>query len=157
MSQVTLRAVEVEDFDSIFEQMRDREAVRMAAFTAEDPSDRDAFDAHMMDILSSPENRLRAILCDKQLVGTIASFPSESVTEITYWLDRVCWGQGIATAALGLLLAQVPERPIHARAASDNVASLRVLQKAGFRPIGTEISFAQGRAAEIEETILQLA
>jgi hypothetical protein len=40
MSVVTLRPVENTDLDAIFEQMRDPESVRMAAFTAQDPSDR---------------------------------------------------------------------------------------------------------------------
>ena len=46
--------------------------------------------------------------------------------------------------------------PLYARAASDNLGSLRVLQKAGFTIIGTEISYAVARDAEIEETILRL-
>jgi len=66
------------------------------------------------------------------------------------------WGQGIATRALVLLLDLVPARPLHARAASDNAPSIRVLQKAGFSVVGTEVSFAAGRDAEIEESILQL-
>ena len=41
-------------------------------------------------------------------------------------------------------------------AASDNVASLRVLAKAGFRVTGTETSYASARHTEIEETLLQL-
>jgi RimJ/RimL family protein N-acetyltransferase len=49
----------------------------------------------------------------------------------------------------------IPVRPLHARAASDNVGSLRVLQKAGFKIIGTENSFAPGRNCNIEETILR--
>jgi RimJ/RimL family protein N-acetyltransferase len=107
--------------------------------------------------LSSSENRFRAIVCDSRLVGTIASYVSEGATEITYWIDRACWGQGIATRALSLLLGEISDRPIRARAASDNAGSLRVLQKAGFRPIGTEVSFAPGRATEIEETVLELS
>jgi L-amino acid N-acyltransferase YncA len=58
--------------------------------------------------------------------------------------------------ALGLLLKLVPARPLHARAASDNIASLRVLQKEGFNVIGTENSYAPARKGDIEETILQL-
>ena len=46
-------------------------------------------------------------------------------------------------------------RPLHARAASDNVASLRVLQKAGFTIVGTENSYATGRNSQIEETLLR--
>jgi RimJ/RimL family protein N-acetyltransferase len=136
--------------------MRDPESVRMAAFTTKDPNDRSAFDAHMAKILSSPGVTHRTIICDSRLVGSIASFVVDGVTEVTFWIDRSCWGQGIATRALGLLLDEVPIRPIRARAASDNAGSLRVLEKAGFRPIGKEISFAQGRSAEIEETILEL-
>jgi len=45
---------------------------------------------------------------------------------------------------------------LHARAASDNAGSLRVLRKSGFKIIGTEISFAAARKGEIEETILRL-
>ena len=156
MSELALRPVEVSDLDAIFEQMRDPESVRMAAFTAEDPNDRSAFDAHMAKIMSSSENRLWAIIRDARLVGTIGSYISEGATEVTYWIDRACWGQGIATRALGLLLEEISVRPIRARAASDNVGSLRVLEKAGFHPIGTEVVFAPGRAAKIEETILEL-
>jgi len=157
MSQLTLRPVELTDLDVIFEQMRDPESVRMAAFTADDPNDRNAFNAHMAKIMSSSEVWLRAIIYDSALAGTIGSWISDGVTQVTYWINRAYWGQGIATCALGLFLAETRVRPIRARAASDNAGSLRILQKAGFLPIGTELSFAPGRAAEIEETILELS
>ena len=48
------------------------------------------------------------------------------------------------------------ERPLFARAASDNAASLRVLEKAGFPRIGVNRDSARGRGEEIEETILRL-
>lgn len=156
MPQIALRPVEAGDLDAIFEWMRDLESVRMAAFTAQDPNDRGAFDAHMAKILSNPENWLRAITRDGRVVGTIGSWVSEGMREVTYWVDRACWGQGIATQALRLLLGEIPARPIRARAASDNAGSLRVLQKTGFRRVGTERAFARGRSAEIEETILEL-
>jgi RimJ/RimL family protein N-acetyltransferase len=156
MPHIALRQVEVGDLDAIFEQMRDPESVRMAAFTPEDPSDRSRFDAHMAKIMASSENRLWAIIRDSRLVGTIGSYVSEGATEVTYWIDRSCWGQGIATQALRLMLEEISVRPIRARAASDNAGSLRVLVKVGFHPIGTELAFAPGRAAEIEETILKL-
>jgi RimJ/RimL family protein N-acetyltransferase len=156
MSQLSLRPVEASDLDAIFEQMSDPESVRMAAFTAEDPSDRSAFNAHMAKVMSSSENVLRAIIRDSRLVGTIGSYVADEATEVTYWIDRAGWGQGIATGALGMLLEEISVRPIRARAASDNTGSLRVLQTAGFHPIGTEVSYAPGRATDIEETILEL-
>ena len=45
---------------------------------------------------------------------------------------------------------------VQGSAASDNSASVRVLEKAGFRAIGTERSYARGRVAEIGETTLEL-
>jgi RimJ/RimL family protein N-acetyltransferase len=156
MPLIALRPVEDADLDALFDQMRDPEAVRMAAFTAENPDDRHAFDAHMARVRKSPGITHRAVTCDGQLVGSIASFASGGQTEVTYWIDRPAWGRGFATQALELLLKLVPARPLHARAASDNIASLKVLQKTGFTIIGTETSYAPGRDRDIEETILRL-
>ncbi len=153
---VALRLVTDQDLDALFEQMRDPAAVWMAAFTAPDPADRNAFDAHLARVRSSPDIVLRAVTCDGQLVGSAASFPAGGQTEVTYWIDRAAWSRGIATQALALLLDLIPARPLYARAASDNAGSLRVLQKAGFTAVGTERSFAPGRNQEIEETILRL-
>src|SRR4029453_9968193 len=126
MAPVALRKVEDADLDLIFAQMRDPEAVRMAAFTADDPDDRAGVDAHMIRLRTAPDITLRAIMDDGQLVGTIASFVAEGDTEVTYWVDRSEWGRGIASRALTLLLDVVPVRPVFARAASDNAGSLRV-------------------------------
>ncbi|HEV2639920.1 MAG TPA: GNAT family N-acetyltransferase [Actinocrinis sp.] len=157
MGRVALRPIEDGDLDALFDQMRDPEAVQMAAFTAEDPDDRAAFDAHMAKVLAAPDVTMRAVTCDDRLVGSIASFVLDGDTEITYWIDRSAWGQGIASRALALLLELVKVRPLHARAASDNLGSLRVLQKAGFAVTGTEISHAPARGVEIQETILRLS
>ena len=156
MAVVALRPVQDGDLDALFEQMRDPEGVRMAAFTPEDPDDRTAFDAHMARVRSSPDITMRAVTCDGRLVGSIAAFPAEGRAEVTYWIDRAAWGKGIATRALALLLDLVTTRPLYARAASDNAGSLRVLQKCGFGPVGTETSFAAARHDDIEETILRL-
>src|SRR4051794_4970442 len=153
--EVALRPVNDSDLDALFDQMRDPESVRMAAFTAKDPDDRSAFDAHMAKVRSSTTNTTRAITCDGQFVGTTAAFVMEGETEVTYWIDRAVWGQGIATRALEMLLDLVPTRPLYARAASDNAGSLRVLEKAGFKTIGTDNGFAPARNTTIEETILR--
>jgi RimJ/RimL family protein N-acetyltransferase len=156
VSPVALRPVEDTDLDELFDQMRDPQAVWMAAFTAKDPNDRAAFDAHMARVRSAPDVTMRAVTDHGQLVGSIASFVVEGATEITYWIDRAAWGRGIASRAVALLLDLVPVRPLHARVASDNAGSLRVLRKSGFKVVGTETSFAPGRNADIEETILRL-
>jgi len=153
---IALRPVEDADLDALYDQMRDPEAVWMAAFVFRDPDDRQAFDDHMAKVRNSPDTTVRAVTRDGRIVGSVGCFVIEGDTEVTYWIDRSQWGQGIASRALALLLATIPVRPVHARAASDNVGSLRVLQKTGFSIIGTDVAFAPARRAEIEETILRL-
>jgi RimJ/RimL family protein N-acetyltransferase len=156
VAEVALRPLDDSDLDTLFDQMRDPESVQMAAFTAKDPDDRQAFDARMARSRNSSDITHRSITRDCRLVGSIASFVVDGDTEITYWIDRSVWGQRIASRALAAFLDMVPVRPLRARAASDNIASLKVLQKAGFRIIGTEISYANARRTEIEETLLRL-
>ena len=153
---MTLRPLHVSDLDSVFRQMSDPESVRMAAFTPEDPDDRQRFDEHMVRVMAMPDVVNRAIIWKGDVVGSVASFVLEGRTEVTYWIDRAVWGRGIATQALSLFLEDVRVRPLFARAASDNTGSLRVLEKNGFRVIDTEVSFAPARGAEIEESVLRL-
>ncbi|MEQ1737569.1 MAG: GNAT family N-acetyltransferase, partial [Rhodoglobus sp.] len=109
---VSLRGVEAADLDTVFEFERDPESVRMAAFTAADPDDRVAFDAHWAKILANPTVVARTILDSGSVAGTVASFVMEGEREVTYWIDRSRWGRGIASAALALLLAEITERPL---------------------------------------------
>jgi RimJ/RimL family protein N-acetyltransferase len=158
MAEVRLRDMVDGDMDGLFDQMRDPEGVWMAAFTAKDPDDRAHFDAHMAKVRAAADVTMRTIVVDGRAVGHVASFPGEDVggREVTYVVDRSMWGQGVASRALALLLEIDTARPLYARAASDNLASLRVLEKAGFRKIGTDRGFAQARQAEIEESVLRL-
>jgi RimJ/RimL family protein N-acetyltransferase len=154
--KVSLRPIEDGDLDAIFRQATDPESIRMAAFTSEDQGDRRAFHDRMARLRADEGIVYRTIDVDGEVAGTIASFRMDDRLEVTYWVDRAHWGRGIASAALQTLLAQVAERPVYARAASDNAASLRVLEKAGFRRVGVNRDWAAGRGQEIEETILRL-
>jgi RimJ/RimL family protein N-acetyltransferase len=153
---VSLRPLHDGDLDAIYEQSSDPESVRMASFTAEDQTDRRAFLERMSRLRADTSVSFRVIDVDGAAAGTIGSFRIDDQLEVTYWVDRAQWGRGIATAALQILLAETAERPLYARTASDNVGSLRVLEKAGFRRIGVNRDFAPGRGEEIEETILRL-
>jgi RimJ/RimL family protein N-acetyltransferase len=57
---------------------------------------------------------------------------------IGYWLGREHWGRGIATDALREFLELVDERPLQATVAHANHASVRVLEKNGFRLLRVE-------------------
>lgn len=71
------------------------------------------------------------------VVGNVVIFGGSGEREVGYWISRECWGMGLATGALREFLARVGgSRQIHARAAKDNAASLRVLKKRGFEVCG---------------------
>ncbi|MFI6036763.1 GNAT family N-acetyltransferase [Streptomyces sp. NPDC051315] len=152
--QVVLREVHDSDLPVFFRQLNDPEALRMAAFTPQDPADRDAFDAHWRRIRSTA--LVRTILADGDVVGNAAVYGEPGEREVTYWVDRAYWGRGVATAALRGLLAEVPERPLYARAAADNAGSLRVLEKCGFRATTLATGYAPARGEEIDEVVLLL-
>ncbi len=153
---VRLRELREEDLPVFFVQELDPDAIFMAAFTAKDPADRAAFDAHMAKIMADPSVVKRTILYQEQIAGNVMSFIMFGEREVCYWLGREFWGKGIATQALALLLEEVQERPLFARAARDNQASIRVLQKCGFTLTGYERGFANARGEEIEEAVLKL-
>jgi RimJ/RimL family protein N-acetyltransferase len=158
LGTVQLRRVQEADLPTLFEHPLDPEASRMAAFAAKDPADRAAYLAHWTKIQADPNVLMRTILLDGQVAGTIGSWVDASwkgEPEVTLWIGRAFWGRGIATQALRLFLADQGHRPICARAAKENAASLRVLEKCCFLVIGEDTGFANGRGMEIAELQLE--
>lgn len=154
--KVTLRDMIDADLSPFFEHQLDREANVMAAFTADDPTDHDAFLAHWEKTRAMDTVLIRTILYGQEVAGHIASFFREGDLEVTYWIGREFWGKGIASAALVQFLEIQTQRPIFGRVAKDNHASHRVLEKAGFSVFGEDKGFANARGKETEEYIMKL-
>jgi RimJ/RimL family protein N-acetyltransferase len=130
-NDVRLRNVEPSDLPIFYEQQLDADATRMAAFPARD---RAAFDSHWAThILGNPAGVTRTILVGGQVAGHIGSWPQGGVRLVGYWVGKAHWGQGVATRALAAFLRLVAERPLHAHVATHNAASIRILEKCGFR------------------------
>lgn len=144
------------DLPIFFEQQLDKDANFMAAFTAKDPTDRDAFMAHWAKILADPGITIRTILVEGQVAGHVSVHGWFGEPEITYWIGKAFWGKGVASRALAQFLDIVTARPLYARVAKDNRASRRVLEKCGFTIGGEDRGFANARGMEVEEFILNL-
>ena len=156
MTGIVLRPVVAGDLDTFFAHQLDATANFMAAFTANEPHDRVAFDAHWRTVLANDAVEKQTLLVDGKVAGYYVCFEQFGKPAVGYWIGNEYWGRGIATAGLRLLLDIVTERPIYAHAARDNEASIRVLEKCGFKHFGNERAFANARNAEIEEVVLLL-
>jgi len=150
---VTLRDVTPDDLPILYEHQRDAESSAMAAVPSRDW---DAHLAHWTRILADPTTDNQVILFDGVVVGDIMSFVHEGQREVGYRIDRAYWGKGIATQALAAFLRQLATRPLYARVAKHNPASLRVLQKNGFTVIAEEHEQAEGDLAPVDLYLLRL-
>ena len=153
---IKLRPTTVSDLETLFQFQLDKEAGCLAAFMPKDPTDRSAYLSKYTKLLEDPTVNNQTIIVDNMIAGSIAKFVIAGDIEITYWIDRQYWGQGIATNALQKLLAMETARPIFGRVAFDNFGSQKVLEKCGFVKTGTDKGFANARQTEIEEFIYKL-
>ena len=152
---ITLRNITVDDLDIFFSHLSDPDAIEMAAFTAEDPNDRNAFNSHWERLMKNESIVKKTILFEGDVAGHIMRFEQFGNTEVTYWIGKEYWGKGIVTDALKQFLSILDERPLYARAAKDNLASIRVLEKCGFVLLAVEKGFAKARGREIEEVVMK--
>ncbi len=153
---IALRPTEIADLDALFQFQLDKEGGHLAAFMPKDHTDKTIYLNKYTKLLSDPTVNNQTITIDKTIVGSIAKFVMEGDAEITYWIDRHFWGQGIATKALSKFLTIETARPIFGRVAFDNFGSQKVLEKCGFVKIGSDKGFANARQTEIEEFIYKL-
>ena len=134
MLAVMLRAVELEDLEVFYRHQADPAANAMAAFPARD---RTAHATHWRKLLADGSLMVRTVVDDREVVGHVGSFVADGERQVSYWVGREHWGRGVATRALSELVAEIDERPLHARVAEHNGASIRVLVKCGFSIVGT--------------------
>jgi len=156
VNHIDLRPFDDDDLDAVFEMMRDREAVEMAAFTASDPDDRAAFDAWITRQRADDDVLCLVVTENGGFAGTAAAFTIDGDREVSFWIARHAWHRGVATAALRLLVSHEPVRPLFARVAAHNAASIAVFRKVGFTELSRNVDFAPGLGREVEEIVFTL-
>ncbi|HWB20835.1 MAG TPA: GNAT family N-acetyltransferase [Phycisphaerales bacterium] len=153
-AHILLRAVEEGDLLTLYEHQRDPDSIRMAVVN---PRSFDEFVMNYRKAMQDPRVTARSIVVNGEVVGHVDCFQMEGVDAVGYWIAKDHWGRGIATKAVALLLQEVTRRPVHARVAKANKASLRVLEKNGF--MITKVEHAEGSerypACELAHLILE--
>lgn len=128
----------------------------MAAFTSENPEDKEAYISKWSKIVENPNILMMSIFNDEELVGSVLHFDMGDETNVSYGISPAHWGKGFASKGLEAFLKSTSKRPLYGRSAFDNVGSQRVMEKNGFKKIATEEAFANARQAKIEEFVYLL-
>jgi RimJ/RimL family protein N-acetyltransferase len=125
-----------------------REAVRRARFPARD---RDRFLTRWRTkVLGSLTAHVQAVTVDGEVAGSIVAWWQEDRRFIGYWFGQRFCGRGVGTAALRQFLEREQVRPLYADPFVGNTASVRLLERCGFRPVGTN------RDGDLEFVVLRL-
>lgn len=153
LDQIHLRHVAVADLDDLFEHQCDPVACQMAAFP---PRDREAFMTHWAKIMANAEVVARTIVVGDKVSGNVVCWQRSGELLVGYWLGRHFWGRGVATRALTDVVSLIPTRPLRARVAKQNLASIRVLEKCGFRVTGEDRAATPTGGDAVDELIYAL-
>jgi RimJ/RimL family protein N-acetyltransferase len=153
-AHVLLRPTTPADLPALFAQQRDPLSNEMAGTK---PHSEEAFFKVWEGIFKNPQVVPRVIVEGERIVGAINCFQREGLDMIGYWIDKPHWGRGIATRALTLFLGELKRRPLHATAARSNAASIRILERCGFRLTGYHMGEETDRyvAREVATFVLE--
>jgi RimJ/RimL family protein N-acetyltransferase len=125
-----LREVRKTDIAIFFKHQLDPVSNWQVAFTHEDPSE--------------------------EVAGYLTKYDLNGEPQSGFVLGREFWGIGIATASLREFLSIVTVRPVYGRTAFDNEASMKVLQKVGFKRTAEGTYFSHARGTELVEVLWAL-
>lgn len=156
-SAVRLRPATPADLSTLFGFQSDPESNDMAGTK---PRTWEVFNELWHRIFTDPAVNPRVIEIDgdhgPEIVGSVSRFQAEGNNCVGYWIGRRYWGKGIASRALALFLIEDTTRPLHATAASANAPSRHILEKSGFRFLGTRMGEETDRfiAREIADYVM---
>lgn len=152
-----VRPTRPEDVSRLYELECCPDSCRMAGVK---PRSREAFFARWDDIFKDANITRHVVEMDTPLgpkiVGTINIFQRDGKSFVGYLITKEHWGKGLASFALAEILKHDLRRPLFANASTSNAASVRVLQKHGFRLLGFRFEGETDRytAGEIAEFVL---
>ncbi len=158
--EIELREVWDDDLPIFNEYLRDPQSQAMAASTFVDYTDTQGFNSYWSKLRNNDEATVRTITlasAPEEVVGHIAIAPGNHGLQVSYWVAREHWGQGIATSALRAMLAEVSDRPIFANIARINEPGAAVLQRNGFNRAGNDSGFDAAKGRMIDDVIFRLS
>jgi RimJ/RimL family protein N-acetyltransferase len=144
-ARLRLTAFRADDAPAVFAYASDPEVARHVTWpTHRSPVESEAFVCAA--VAGRPDTHVWAVRegSEAAAVGAVEfSLDAPGRGSVHYVLARRCWERGLATeavrAVLGWAFDALPDlAEVRTTAAEANAASRRVLEKCGFRPVGTE-------------------
>ena len=144
LSKCVLRPLELTDAPALAKHADNRAVWSNMADIFPHPYTRDDADRWLTKVVNETPPTNFAITVNDEVVGVIGfesePHPRKHCAKIGYWLGQDYWGRGIATEALRAVtehaFAHHEVRRLHAHVFSWNAASMRVLEKCGYRREG---------------------
>lgn len=142
MQSFTLRKWQLSDLESLMKHADNRKIADRLTDQFPHPYTRESGEGFLNMAMAKDPPSVFAIDVDGEAVGCIGIFPQEDIhrlnAEMGYWLSEAFWGRGIMTAAIRRMVdygfKTFDITRIYARPFGTNLASQRVLEKAGFIP-----------------------
>lgn len=133
-----LRTWTLKDIESVFHNANNVDVYKF--MSDEFPNSLEAWKSFIDATLNDKEILYLAIEIDGKAVGGIGISPQKGImrrnAELGYWLGQNYWGQGIMTKAIKEIVRLAFDKfdidRIYAKPFAINIASQRILEKAGF-------------------------
>jgi RimJ/RimL family protein N-acetyltransferase len=160
-ARLVLRPHRLSDADAIAQSLGDFKVSRMLARIPQPYDRQDALDWLVMQSSGLlPGWTLAITTGDDVHLGAVSTELRGGQWHLGFWLNRFYWDRGYmseaAAAVLDRFFRRMPGTPVHSGAFADNLASLNVQRKLGFRITGAGDVFnlARNRMVPHIETML---
>jgi len=158
--KVTLRKLRMSDLNRIMEMFPDPEVTSAIGLTLSEnpPKITREFEKKWLKkaikeyMKKKPSSYNLAIISDGIHVGNVGAYKIDyenDLVAVGYWIGKAYWGRGIATMALKLFINELNKKfkikRIEGFAFTFNPASMRVMEKCGFKLEGIKRSAKKGK------------
>ncbi len=160
--RLILRPHRLADADAIAVSLADFKVARMLSRVPQPYHRDDALDWLVRQTSGlMPDWNLAITTGDDIHIGVVGMELRRNGWHLGYWLNRYYWDHGYMTEAAAAVLERffrrMPDATVHSGAFADNLASLNVQRKLGFRIVdaGEVFSMARNRMAPHIETVIE--
>ena len=159
--RLVLRPHRLDDASAIAESLSDFKVSRMLARVPQPYDRQDALDWLVPHASGALADWMLAITTgDDVHIGMVGLESRRGSWRLGYWLNRLYWDRGYMTEAVAATLERffrrMPDTPVYSGAFADNLASLNIQKKLGFRIIDANqmFSLSRNRMVPHVETVL---